>query len=134
MKANVKIVLITLLLYLGSFNRVEAQNNVWNAPKSANDLKNPFSGDVSATAQGKTMFNQMCAICHGRKGDGKGGGGVSLDPKPTNFLSIDVLKETDGAIFWKMTEGKPPMASYKEILTEDQRWKLVNYIRELENN
>jgi hypothetical protein len=41
-------------------------------------------------------------------------------------------KESDGVIFWKITNGKPPMASYEELLTEDQRWELVNYIRELE--
>lgn len=78
------------------------------------------------------MFNQMCAICHGNKGDGKDVGGVSLNPKPADFLSINVKNETDGAIFWKMTNGKSPMASYKDMLTENQRWQLVTYIRQLE--
>ena len=39
--------------------------------------------------------------------------------------------ETDGEIFWKITMGKPPMSSYDELLTEDQRWQLVNYVRQL---
>ena len=34
-------------------------------------------------------------------------------------------------VFWKITNGKAPMASYDELLSDDQRWKLVNYIREL---
>jgi mono/diheme cytochrome c family protein len=110
----------------------EAKWQEWVAPKSANDMKNPFAGNTSTTAEGQTMFNQMCAICHGRKGDGKGGGGVSLNPTPANFLALSIANQTDGALFWKITEGKPPMASYKDMLSEDQRWKLVNYIRELE--
>ena len=131
MKTEIQILLVITFLIC---NRSElfAQDESWVAPKSANDMKNPFAGDESATAKGKMMFNQMCAICHGMKGDGTGGGGVSLNPKPTDFLSIKVKDETDGAIFWKMTEGKPPMASYKDMLTEDQRWQLVTYIRQLE--
>jgi mono/diheme cytochrome c family protein len=131
MKKNSLSLIVLVIIFIGS-NKIMAQNSSWVAPKSANDLQNPFVGDAAATAQGKKMYKQMCVICHGIKGDGKGIAGVSLNPKPSNFLSLDVSKESDGAIFWKMTEGKPPMASYKEMLKEDQRWKLVNYIRELE--
>ena len=55
-----------------------------------------------------------------------------MDKKPANFLAFKFKKESDGVIFWKITNGKAPMAAYEELLTEDQRWQLVNYIRELE--
>ncbi len=43
-----------------------------------------------------------------------------------------MMKEmTDGEIFWKITTGKPPMPSYREELTEKERWDLVNYLRSL---
>ena len=74
----------------------------------------------------------MCAICHGESGKGNGSASVALDPHPANFLSIKVRHESDGAIFWKMSEGRPPMAGYKALLTEQQRWQLVAYIRKLE--
>jgi len=122
-----------MFMLIGSSKRPKQDPN-WVAPKYANDIKNPHRGDEKATAQGKKLFNNMCAICHGKKGKGNGVAGVSLIPRPANFLAIDVKKETDGAIFWKMTEGKPPMASYKEILTDDQRWDLVCYIRQLQKN
>ena len=131
MKTNVQI-LLAITLLLSTYSTLFAQDNTWVAPKSANDMKNPFAGNAAAAAKGKMMFNQMCAICHGRKGDGTGGGGVSLNPKPADFLSIRVKDESDGAIFWKLTNGNPPMASYKDMLTEDQRWQLVTYIRQLE--
>lgn len=104
----------------------------WVAPKYSNDIKNPLKDNKNATAKGKKIFSQMCIVCHGVTGKGNGVAGVSLDPRPANFLSIDVRNETDGAIFWKLTEGKPPMAAYKDLLTDDQRWELVNYIRHLE--
>jgi mono/diheme cytochrome c family protein len=40
-------------------------------------------------------------------------------------------KATDGELFWKITEGRPPMPSYEHQLSETQRWQLVNYLREL---
>lgn len=111
-----------------------AQDASWVAPDSANTLKNPFVNNASAASKGQRLFNQMCAICHGRKGDGTGGGGASLNPKPADFLSEKVKQESDGALFWKMTHGNPPMASYKDMLSDDQRWELVTYIRSLEKN
>jgi len=103
----------------------------WVAPASANSLKNPFKGSTSATEAGKKLYKQYCAICHGNSGKGDGMAGTSLNPRPSNFTVDKAQNQTDGAIYWKMTEGRPPMASYKSILKEEQRWQLVNYIRTL---
>lgn len=121
---------VIALLALGS-NSSNAQSSNWIAPEHSNSLKNPFVGNESATADGKKIFEQMCVLCHGVQGKGNGAAGLTLERKPANFLALKVTKETDGAIFWKITNGKTPMASYEELLTEDQRWKLVNYIRVL---
>ncbi len=132
MKANTAILCLFTLLITWN-NKVFSQDDSWTAPKYANDIKNPLKGDVKAVVAGQTIFNQMCIVCHGVGGKGNGVAGVSLTPRPANFLSKSVIGETDGAIFWKLTEGKPPMASYKDLLTEDQRWKLVDYIRQLQS-
>ncbi len=121
-----------ILFFLLGYNQMKAQKAVWTAPESANELKNPLAGNQAATLQGKKTFNQMCYLCHGMKGKGDGMAGAALDPKPANFLSLRVKNESDGAIFWKITHGNPPMMSYKDALTDDQRWQLVNYIRVLE--
>lgn len=113
---------------------VYSQNTQWIAPPESTNLKNPFSGNVNATKEGKTIYNQMCVLCHGVQGKGNGQAGLTLERKPTNFLSLKVAHQTDGNIFWKITHGKAPMASYEELLTDIQRWKLVNYIRELKVN
>jgi len=109
-------------------------NTTWKAPASANKLKNSVKGNATATAAGKKIYTQMCAICHGNKGKGDGMAGMSLNPRPTNFTTNKVQSQTDGAIYWKITEGRAPMASYKTALKSNQRWQLVNYIRTFKKN
>lgn len=131
MKNKYLFLVVIALLFIGS-NKSIAQKSSWAVPEYTKGLKNPFAGNSSATKEGKEIYEQMCVLCHGLTGKGNGEAGLSLDQKPANFLYIkDIPNETDGEIFWKLTVGKPPMSSYDELLTEDQRWKLVNYIREL---
>ena len=130
MKINYLFLVAIALLFLGS-NNIYAQKD-WAVPEYTKGLKNPFEGNTAATAEGKVIYGQMCVLCHGITGKGNGEAGLSLEKKPANFLALKYLtNETDGEIFWKITVGKPPMSSYDELLTEDQRWQLVNYIREL---
>jgi len=118
-----------LLLFIGAFtNEIFAQTN-WKAPIEADIMVNPLSGDADSVKKGKKVYTQMCVICHGAKGKGDGIASASLNPKPANFIEANIQEQTDGAIFWKLTNGKAPMAAYKDILSETQRWELVNYIR-----
>lgn len=129
MKKSIPIIVIGIIstLVFGAFQ----QNGEWKAPASADKITNPLKGNTTAAEEGKKIYKQMCAICHGNTGKGDGMAGMSLNPRPTNFTTEKVQSQTDGAIYWKLTEGRPPMASYKNILKEEQRWQLVNYIRTL---
>lgn len=63
----------------------------------------------------------MCVLCHSVQGKGNREAGLSLERKPANFLDLKVINQTDGNIFWKITNGKAPMATYEELLTDDQQ-------------
>lgn len=104
-------------------------NETWKAPATAKNIANPLKSNSEATAEGKKLYSNMCAVCHGNKGRGDGIAGMTLKPRPSNLTQALVQDQTDGEIYWKLTEGRAPMASYKELLTEEQRWQLVNYLR-----
>lgn len=127
MKTLSKFLLVFALLF-GCTQIMNAQSKR-TAPASADKVQNPYKGNGTATSEGKKLFTQLCVICHGNKGKGDGLAGMNLNPRPANFTSSKVQSQTDGAIYWKLTEGKPPMAPYKQALTDQQRWQLVNYIR-----
>lgn len=123
--------LMGFIVLTGLTHKTERQSDEWVAPKSADQLKNPYKGNAEATAEGKKLYVKFCKICHGDKGRGDGIAGINLKPRPRDFTSEKLREQTDGAIFWKMNTGKPPMAAYEKILKEEQRWQLVNYIKEL---
>jgi mono/diheme cytochrome c family protein len=107
------------------------QQAPWVAPKSSDNVKNPISGNYSKVAETKTLYITNCGPCHGDKGRGDGPAAPGLNPKPADHTSAAVQAESDGAIFWKLSEGRSPMPGYKKIFSEEQRWELVNYIRTL---
>jgi mono/diheme cytochrome c family protein len=118
---------IFILFYFRSL----AQSNPWIAPKEADQLKNPFLGNTNLLVEAKTLYTGNCGPCHGDKGKGDGAAAAGLNPKPADHTSASVQSQTDGAIFWKLSEGRAPMPGYKKIFSEQQRWGLVNYIRTL---
>jgi len=113
------------------FTSSYGQQTPWVAPKTADNVKDPLSGDNSKIAETKALYIANCGPCHGDKGRGDGPAAPGLNPKPADHTSPAVQSETDGAIFWKLSEGRSPMPGYKKIFSDEQRWELVNYIRTL---
>lgn len=102
----------------------------WVAPKSAVIVKNPLEVH-KGLAEAKTLYVANCSPCHGDQGKGNGPAAQALNPKPADHTSAAVQSQTDGELFWKLSEGRNAMASYKNVFTAQQRWELVNYIRTL---
>lgn len=120
--------LISLLIGLTP-TFVFAQSSDWKAPPSAANRPNPVAGNANATALGQKLYVANCMSCHGPSGKGDGPGGAALEKKPADLAARIKAGETDGALFWKITEGRSPMVSWRGSLTETQRWELVNYIK-----
>jgi len=102
----------------------------WTAPPEADKKTNPIPSDEKSIAKGKELFVKTCALCHGKKGKGDGPKSAELDKPVSDLTTADFAKQSDGAMFWKITEGKKPMPSFKRDMTEEQRWLVINYIKE----
>ena len=130
--AAISVIIIFLLFAFMFFNNnVEAQNNKWVAPKEADNVKNPLTGNTTVIKGAKVLYTSYCVPCHGDKGKGDGVAAAGLVTKPADHSGNLVQNQTDGALFWELSEGHNPMPAYKTALSETQRWSLINYIRTL---
>ena len=109
----------------------QTADNGWVAPKEADNMVNPLAG-LQPSADAKQLFTSNCMPCHGEKGKGDGPVGASLDPRPYDLTKKKVDNETDGALFWRITNGHQSMPTFKNVLSPMQRWQIVSFIRSLE--
>lgn len=120
------------LVFFTSLTEIKSQPKPpWVAPLSADNIKNPLKGSEEAVVAGKKIYTTYCVVCHGSKGKGNGIAAAGLNPKPADHTSAKFQSQSDGAIFWKMSTGRAPMASYEKTLTVTQRWQVIDYIRTL---
>ena len=101
----------------------------WKAPPTAVNRPNPVPANANTIALGQKLYVGNCMTCHGPSGKGDGPGGAALEKKPADLGARIRSGETDGELFWKITEGRSPMISWRGSLSETQRWELVNYIK-----
>jgi mono/diheme cytochrome c family protein len=107
-------------------------NRPWSIPEPAKLLKNPISSSPAALAAARAIYLDKCANCHGKTGKGDGPDAASYYPSPASLADAKRMnRETDGEIFYKISQGRKPMPSFKKRLTDEQRWELVLFIRSL---
>ncbi|MDD5369667.1 MAG: CopD family protein, partial [Anaerolineaceae bacterium] len=101
---------------------------------SQNDPANPVVPSEKSAMAGHLLYQEKCLPCHGPAGKGDGPTGLTLNPRPAD-LSLHAVPgvHTDGQLFLWITDGYPnsAMPGYRQSLTDEQRWNLVNFIRTL---
>jgi mono/diheme cytochrome c family protein len=116
----------------GAGNSSGGNENATLAPVPAEyaGLTNPLG--AAAAQAGAEVFQTNCATCHGPQGHGDGPAGQSLDPKPRDLAALQ-MKAGDDFLFWRIREGKPgtSMVAWKGILSDEQIWQTVSFIRTL---
>ena len=110
------------------------EKTAWVADPTSKTLTNPEKNLKKSAKKGRKLFMERCVVCHGQTGKGDGPGGRALDPKPADLGSETVQSQEDGEVFWKISEGRLPMITWKHILSEKDRWHLVNFIRTLKKD
>jgi len=104
----------------------------WPVPDTYKNKKNPVASDATSIAAGKELWNTNCKSCHGAKGLGDGSKAAQLKTEPGDFSTADVQSQTDGSMFYKISEGRDDMPSFKKkIPDEEDIWDLVVFARTL---
>ena len=107
-------------------------NDPWPVPDKYKNMPNPVKSDATSIATGKELYTQHCKSCHGTKGKGDGPKAAQLDTESGDFTKPTFQSQTDGAIFYKTTEGRKDMPSFKKkIADQNDVWAVVNYLRTL---
>lgn len=106
-------------------------SNAWVAPERRAQRPNPVPASAEAVARGRQLFHEKCESCHGKSGHGDGPDASSVDTKPADLAATRVQEQSDGALFWKITEGRGDMPDNRNALTDEERWTIIHYLRTL---
>ena len=121
---------VLLLVIAGAIAFLMWQSRPWTVPESARAMKNPIPASSADLDSIRPVYRDKCSVCHGLTGRGDGHDASLYDPKPTDFTNAQQMSGvTDGELYYKLTEGRRPMPSFKKRLTDEQRWRMVLLMR-----
>ena len=106
------------------------ENKLWVVPEEYKNLKNPLPPSQANLHAARDIYFDECVQCHGEHGQGDGAQARSHYPLPADLTDPQLLGNvTDGEIFYQISQGRRPMPSFKNRLTQNQRWQLVLLVR-----
>ena len=115
--------IISLILFIFPYS-LFAQD--WIVPQDRSDRNSPFEFDDESRQSGERVFNANCLLCHGNPGQANY---QALDPIPDDPAGDKIQSNTDGSMHFKISEGHGLMPSFNNILSADDIWNVISYIR-----
>lgn len=109
-------------IFLGSLTFGQA----WEVPVDKSKKVSPFKFNDETKKKGEAVFQRNCTSCHGIPTKANF---VPLTPPPGDPATDKFQKQVDGALFYKITTGRGAMPSFKDVLTEEERWQVISYFR-----
>jgi cytochrome c5 len=120
---------IFIVLKIGVFAQSTAP--AWVVPKEAKEKVCPFKFTPESVKSGENIFQKNCKSCHGDPGKQNW---AKIIPPPGDPASAGFQKQTDGEMFYRVTTGKTPMPQFGNILSDEERWQVISYIRSFNTN
>ena len=93
-------------------------------------LVNPIAMSPESLARGGQMYIVNCQVCHGEQGRGNGLVGQKFVPQPMELNFDYVQLQPDGQLFYTISHGSIAMPFYRQAMSPEDRWNLVNYIKD----
>jgi mono/diheme cytochrome c family protein len=108
------------------------QEKPWEVPEKYEKMANPVKSDAESIKIGKGLWTKHCASCHGKTGAGDGTKAAQLETPMEDISTSAVQEQSDGALYYKISEGRDEMPSFKKKIPEaEDLWAVVNYMRSL---
>lgn len=104
----------------------------WMAPQEAAEMKTPIALEAESVRKGREIYLDKCAACHGDNAEGLEVGETGLEMETPN-LKQRLKTHSDGDFFWKINEGRGQMPSFKDELSDEEKWYIINYIKQESN-
>lgn len=82
-----------------------------------------ISTSAATLEQGRELFQSDCATCHGESGSGELLGSADF----TDLRQMDSLAPRD--LYLTVTQGRGSMPAWQSLLSQDQRWAVIDYLR-----
>jgi hypothetical protein len=102
----------------------------WVVPDDKKGKLSTFAFDETTRKAGEKLYTINCMSCHGTPGKGNF---LKLVPSPGDPATEKIQKNKDGEIFYKVTEGRGQMPSFKSVLSSNEIWNLVSFLRSFNN-
>ncbi|HUF38815.1 MAG TPA: copper resistance protein CopC [Anaerolineales bacterium] len=94
---------------------------------------NPIPPNRESVMEGQAIYRVQCLSCHGPAGRGDGPVGLTLQPPPADlYTHTEPGVHPDGTLYEWISFGfgeASVMPQFENILTDEERWHVVNYIR-----
>lgn len=103
----------------------------WEVPNDRKSRLSSFEFTEESEKAGKDIYDLNCKVCHGDPGKGNI---QALVPPPSDPVSDKVQLNTDGSLQFKISEGRGLMPSFSKILSPDDIWNIISYIRSFNDN
>jgi len=114
--------ILAILLFLPA---IQISGQEWIVPDDRSAIPNPSEYDLENVTRGKNLYSRHCQSCHGDPGKNNP---LALEPLPVDIASDRMQSNTEGGLFYKISTGRGVMPPFNTTLSDDDRWKLVNFI------
>jgi len=96
--------------------------------KTINNKENSIPPSEESLTIGSEIYNKYCKICHGEEGSGNGPAALALKA-PLKKIGMSKIPLGDQEIMKIISHGRGEMKGWINILSEEEIWHTVNYIR-----
>lgn len=103
-------------------------------PTKSESTGNPVPSTPQSIARGQSLYASNCSSCHGINGDGNGPGAADLEVKPADFR-LHIPYHQDTFFFNVIGSGIGTiMPGWGDVISEEDRWNIINYLHEAFGN